>query len=780
MVDERVRAAIGHCAIALALAFVSACGGGGSGSAPPPTSADPPASVPPPSDAPQPPPSEPVPPPSDPGESDAPPPAAPPLVSGLDARPSNDTCLAWEKPASSQDVAVERFTSLTFPEPVNMVQAPHDDETWYVVLIEGVVRKFTRSDPSTTSVFVDIRGPVTKGFEAGLLGMAFHPNYPEDPRVFFKYNAGGNPWLLRITSIATTDGGQTLDPATEQVILTIEKPASNHNGGHLAFGADGYLYIGVGDGGGAGDEHGPIGNGQRLTTLLGKMLRIDVDSAMPYAIPASNPFSQNERCPQAGRESGACPEIYAYGFRNPWRWSFDREDDTLWLGDVGQSRWEEVDIVRPGLNYGWRCREGAHPYSPDTPGCSSATFEEPIAEYSHGVGRSITGGYVYRGNQPTALRGRYVFGDFVNGRLFAWMDAEAPAPREPTPLLSTGLSIVSFAEGNDGELYIVSYGDEGTLHRMVFGSTQEGGTIPTRLSETGCVNPQAPTQPAAGLIPYAINAPFWSDGAEKERWLALPNGTHITVDASGDWHFPIGSVLVKSFRLGGRLLETRLFMRHPDGSWAGYTYEWDAAQTDATLVRSGARRDVGSGQTWIFPSEADCLACHTDAAGRTLGPETAQLNRTLTYPQTGREANQLVTLNHIGLFDAPLPDIATLAAIPDPTDTTAPLDARARSYLHTNCAQCHRPSGPTPSNMDLRYDTALAATNTCNVAPNSGTLGIANARLIAPGNPAASLIVQRMSRRDQHAMPPLASDRSDPDGVALITQWVQAAVDCRL
>jgi mono/diheme cytochrome c family protein len=237
-------------------------------------------------------------------------------------------------------------------------------------------------------------------------------------------------------------------------------------------------------------------------------------------------------------------------------------------------------------------------------------------------------------------------------------------------------------------------------------------------------------------------------------------------------------VLVKSFRAGDRLIETRLFMRHSDGTWGGYTYEWDAAQTDATLLRSGARRDLGGGQTWIFPSEADCLACHTEAAGRALGPETAQLNRTITYPQTGREANELVTLDHIGLFDAPLPELSTLPVLADPTNATLSLEARARSYLHTNCSQCHRPSGPTPSNMDLRYTTALAATNTCNAQPSSGTLGITNARLIAPGNPAASVLVQRMNRRDQHGMPPLGSDRSDTDGVALVTQWVQSLSAC--
>lgn len=762
-----------RCAIALTVISLSACGGGNGGSAAPPSGANPPQT---------PGPSQPQPPQPEPPQPQPPQPQpatpAPLSASGLDARPTNNTCVAWPKPASSQNVSVERFTQLTFRQPVNLVQAPHDDDTWYVVLIEGIVQKFTGTNPTSSSAFVDIRGPVTAGFEAGLLGMAFHPNYPQDPRVFFKYNAGGNPWLLRITSIETADGGNTLNPATEKVILTIEKPLSNHNGGHLAFGPDGYLYIGVGDGGGAGDQHGPTGNGQRLTTMLGKMLRIDVDAAAPYAIPATNPFASNAHCPAAGRESGACPEIFAYGFRNPWRWSFDRENGTLWLGDVGQARWEEVDVVRAGLNYGWRCREGAHDYAPQTPGCSGTTFEEPIVEYPHTVGRSITGGYVYRGGQPTALLGRYLFGDFINGQLFAWMDDAAPAPRQPTPLLSTGLSIVAFAEGNDGELYIVNYGDEGTLHRIVFGAAQDGGTVPANLSKTGCVNPQSPTQPAAGLIPYEINAPFWSDGATKERWIALPEGQRITI-GDGDWEFPVGSVLVKSFRAGARLVETRLLMRHSDGTWAGYTYEWDAAQTDATLLRSGARRDIGGGETWIFPSEADCMACHTDAAGRTLGLETGQLNRTHTYAQTNRSANELATLNHIGLFAAPLPELSTLPVLPEPTNASEPLAARARAYLHTNCSQCHRAGGPTPSSMDLRYTTSFAATNTCNVVPNAGTLGLgASARLVIPGNSAGSILLQRMNRRDQHGMPPLGSVRADTDGVALITQWIDSLSAC--
>jgi mono/diheme cytochrome c family protein len=220
-------------------------------------------------------------------------------------------------------------------------------------------------------------------------------------------------------------------------------------------------------------------------------------------------------------------------------------------------------------------------------------------------------------------------------------------------------------------------------------------------------------------------------------------------------------------------------MRHPDGTWGGFTYEWNAQQTDATLVEGGADRDIGNGQIWRFPSEAQCLECHTDAANRSLGLETSQLNRDFTYTQTGRTANELATLSHIGLLSPPIADSAAEPAMPDPADASAPLGDRARAYLHTNCSQCHRPNGPTPSTMDLRYTTALNATNACNATPQAGDLGIgANARLIAPGSSANSVLVNRANRRDADAMPPLASNEVDTDGVALLTQWIDGLSGC--
>jgi len=707
---------------------------------------------------------------------------AQPGVAGLDARPSNAACLAWQRPTAGSTITLTRFTSLSFTSPVALLQSPNDNARWFVVEQAGIVRSFTGSSASSSDVFIDITDRVVSGGELGLLGMAFHPNYPIDNRVFLSYTNNQSGRVSRVSSFRTTNAGATLDRNTEQILMTVNQPEANHNGGHVAFGPDGYLYIGFGDGGGGGDEHGNPGNGQRLTTLLGKMLRIDVNGASPYTVPSSNPFfsaaNPSDRCPPAGRATGNCPEIYAWGFRNPWRWSFDRANGDLWLGDVGQGVWEEVDFVERGGNYGWRCREGAHDYNTaGTLGCSTSSLIEPVTEYDHTLGVSITGGYVYRGPQTTSLSGRYLFADFGSGRIWAWIPETASQLRQPTQVLDSTISVSSFGEGNDGELYVVNYG--GTLHRIVFQASAGGGAAPATLSATGCVNPSNATQPASGLIPYAINVPFWSDNAVKERFIGLPDGQNISVQQNGDWDFPNGTVLMKHFRIGTRLIETRLFMRHPDGIWGGFTYAWNAQQSDATLVQGGAVRDIGGGQNWIFPSESQCLECHTAVAGRSLGLETAQLNRNFTYPQTGRTANELFTLNAIGTLSPPIINPAAEPTMPDPTDATASLTNRARAYLHENCSQCHRPNGPTPSTMDLRYTTALSATNACGASPQSGDLGLGvNARLIAPGSAANSILIQRMNRRDVQGMPPVGSNLVDTAGVALITQWVNSLSGC--
>jgi uncharacterized repeat protein (TIGR03806 family) len=282
-----------------------------------------------------------------------------------------------------------------------------------------------------------------------------------------------------------------------------------------------------------------------------------------------------------------------------------------------------------------------------------------------------------------------------------------------------------------------------------------------------------------GLVPFGVSAPFWSDDVVKQRWLALPDGTSMTPQTPGRWSLPGGTVLMKNFRLADRLIETRLLMRHPDGVWAGYTYEWNEGQTDANRVVGGKTKVVGS-QTWIYPSEGDCLLCHTDVAGRTLGLETAQLNADFAYPAPGRTANQITTLNTIGLLSPVIAgEPSMLPAYVDPHGNAGTVRERARSFLHANCSQCHQPGGPTPVALDLRYTTALAQTGACNVVPMAGDLGLTNARLIAPGAADSSVLLSRVNRRDAYAMPPLGSTLVDSQSVAVLRQWIQGLTDCQ-
>jgi uncharacterized repeat protein (TIGR03806 family) len=402
-----------------------------------------------------------------------------------------------------------------------------------------------------------------------------------------------------------------------------------------------------------------------------------------------------------------------------------------------------------------------------------------VHAYGRGLGISVTGGYVYRGSAIPDLVGSYLFGDYGSGLIWRLVPSAGGGLNAEQLFDFSNDSLSSFGQGNDGELYVLDIVGGG-LHKIV---PAGGGTptspVPTLLSQTGCVSPQNATLPATGLIPYAPAAAFWSDNATKERWLAIPNGTSIGRDSDGDFSLPNGTVLMKHFRLNNQLVETRLFMRHPDGDWAGYTYEWNAQRTDATLVQGGKTVTVGS-QSWIFPSGNDCLTCHTAAAGFSLGLEAAQLNHDFTYASTGRTANELRTLDAITMFTTPLGDPALQPSMPDPSDTSAPLAQRARAYLHTNCANCHRTGGPTPSSMDLRYSTLLSSTNACGASPSSGDLGIgAAARIIAPGNAANSVLVARMNRRDANGMPPLASGIVDATGVALLQQWINTLTTCQ-
>jgi uncharacterized repeat protein (TIGR03806 family) len=405
--------------------------------------------------------------------------------------------------------------------------------------------------------------------------------------------------------------------------------------------------------------------------------------------------------------------------------------------------------------------------------CSTTgSLIDPLYHYDRSQGDvAVTGGYVYRGTAIPDLVGSYLFGDYASGRIWRLV-ADGQGGYDAEELFDHTSFILSFAQGNDGELFVLDGGVRRIVAAAGSGATP-GISVAPRLSATGCFDSQDPTQPSSGLIPYAVNAPFWSDGADKQRWFAIPDGTTISVTADGDFEFPIGTVLAKHFRLGDELLETRLFMRHPDGDWAGYTYEWNDAGTDADLVIAGKVADR-NGQDWIYPSSGQCMNCHTSAAGFSLGLEVAQLNGDFTYSMTGRTRNQLETLDQIGMFDVPLGNVAALPAFVHPDDASAGVDARARSYLHANCSNCHRDGGPTPVNLDLRAATLLENTNACSIEPSAGNVGIANALIIAPGEPERSVLYARIQSRDASGMPPLASNIVDSAGVALLSDWIAA------
>lgn len=296
--------------------------------------------------------------------------------------------------------------------------------------------------------------------EKGLLGIVFHPKYKSNGKFYIYYSAPGADKKFDHKSILAeykvTSNADIADITSQKIILEIKQPEANHNGGQLAFGPDGFLYIGLGDGGGAGDNHGEKGNGQDLKTLLGKILRIDVDSKYPYTIPPDNPFVSNKE---------ARPEIWAYGLRNPWRFSFDRKTGKLFCADVGQNKWEEIDIIKKGGNYGWRVTEGKHCYNPQI-GCNLTNMEYPIAEYDHSIGISVTGGFVYRGQNIPALQGKYIFGDW-KGKLFYLV--EKNEKWDFNHLSENGnphdikLNINSFGEDESGELYILTQKTTGTL-----------------------------------------------------------------------------------------------------------------------------------------------------------------------------------------------------------------------------------------------------------------------------------------------------------------------------
>lgn len=525
--------------------------------------------------------------------------------------------------------------------------------------------------------------------------------------------------LLRFTS---ADGGLTFDLASMKLLLSSQGGRPTGEAAALALGRDGLLFVALGDA-----EPAPGGP----PTLLGSILRLDV-SGDTYVVPPDNPFVTS---------AGDLAAVWVRGVHEPRGLDVDPETGDLWLTDFS---------ARADTTYVHRIVRG------------SVTDARPMLSLAAPERRvGFAGGHVYRGKLVSALVGRYVY-SALNGVLVA-IDRFGPSGPAQASKVDLGVD-GPIGRSDDGELVVAPA--RGGLLRVVDGSLP--APTPTSLLATKCWDLTAPSGIPAGAIAYDVTTPLWSDGATKERFVVVPRGAKITARADGDLVFPVGTVAVKTFAVDGKRVETRLLVQHDLEDWTGYSYAWNEAGTDAELVSGNREAKLPGGKSWYFPSNADCTACHTPAAGYTLGLEAKQL--------AGR-GDALARLE--ASLDAPLDHAALGTLVPVDAPPPATAEARARSYLHSNCSTCHREGSATGTvvDLDLRSDTPLAKTGLCR-EPQAGDFGLTNARLLAPGDPSRSVLLSRMRTLDERRMPKLASRLVDEAGVTAVESWITTLATC--
>jgi uncharacterized repeat protein (TIGR03806 family) len=748
------------------------------------------------------------------------------------------------------------FPRLTFPEPVRIVEHPRANQL-VVVSKTGQIWMFNNSpeahgkqlllDLSTRTNYPDVG-------EGGVTGFAFHPDFGDagSPNrgyfyVAYRYTPGQSGITTpeqqgynRISRFTLRAGSSEADPSSERVLINQYDRQQWHIGGDMFFGKDGFLYIGVGD---EGHPYSRNDSTQRIDGgLWSGILRIDVNQdlsrgspirrqpreaseinsaadsqvhARPgswpatlsqgYSIPSDNPF----RDPLGSQ----LEEFFAIGLRHPWTISQDPATGEIWCGDVGEDGREQIGIVRKGSNHQWGFREGLDtdgPISLPNPLIGKST--PPILDYSHMVGKAVIGAGVYRGERFPQLRGKFLFSDFMEGQLWA-IDATETGPiamRDNNNLPGGVQFITQLPAGFSAGINAYRLTRDGrVLMAKSAGGAQDGGTIvsleqdahqtpqpPLLLSQTGIFKKIGPhLKPAAGLIPFSLVVPFWSDHAIKSRWIGIPNnGSYNTpaekvqITKDGDLLFPVGTVAIKHFELivtqrkpsVTKRIETRVLVHGTDG-WYGVTYRWNAAGTDARLIDEGQLRTVkirtksggSTTQTWQYPSRTQCMSCHTPLAGGTIGLMTRQLNREQFYPRTGRNANQLATLSNLGVFSSGIrrAEAAKLVTLKATDDRSASLSQRARSYLDANCSYCHQPGG-VRANFDARYTTPFARSGILNgtlVEP----LGIKGGAIVVPGKVSKSILYHRVSSAGKSmSMPPIGKGSVDRVGVKVLADWI--------
>ncbi len=735
---------------------------------------------------------------------------------------------------ATYDVTIA-YTNLIFSQPLYLAQYPGRNYL-VIVEKAGVIRVFPNRPNALASeikVFLDIHSQVFNVSDSGMTCIVFHPEFGQAGStnrgyVYVTYKWRPNPDLganpdfayYRLSRFTVPDGTMAADPNSELVLLQQFDQQMWHDSGCLMFGLDGYLYFGVGDEGGANDQYNVT---QTLDQrLMSGVFRIDVNKNPTTSHPIRRQPFHHPNTPSGWPESFSTnyyvpndnpwvnvaatnlEEYFALGFRNPYRFSQDPATGRIWVGDVGQDTREEVDTLFPGRNYQWAYMEGTAAGPKSRPASVSGIEQTPLWDYPHSGGNNcVVGGYVYHGTNFPGLLGKYVFCDNGSGHIWAMvssngvtLDSVEQIANMPPGSLYGGTS--SCGMDSSGEIYFVKIGGVGAgqIYRLKTIVDFVSDPAPT-LSQLGVFTNLTTLSPVPGFHPYTVNTPLWSDAAVKTRWLAVPtDGTHnsaseqILFSPTNEWSFPAGTVFVKHFELPvndtnsavTQRIETRLLVVDQNKGVYGLTYKWRADGSDADLLTTGTNTNfliTGSGgllrtQVWSFPSRQDCLVCHNPNANYVLGVKTHQLNCPTTYPETGVTDNQLRALGNIGLLGTNYNEAQLggyLKSVPI-TNTSAPLELRVRSYLDSNCSQCHRPGG-VQAYFDARLVTPLAYQGIIQ-GPAHTFITDTNDRVVVPGDLPHSLLHNRANRVGQFQMPPLAKNLVDSNAVSIIASWINS------
>jgi glucose/arabinose dehydrogenase/mono/diheme cytochrome c family protein len=613
------------------------------------------------------------------------------------------------------------------------------------------------SHPEKAELVLNVENHVDDFLQA--LGLAFHPEFQKNRQVFLYYISGTDEDRENRLSRFLMDDKLQIVPGSEENLIKF--PSQGHSGGDIKFGPDGMLYFPIGDLSPAWPPD-PNNAGQNLGSLASSILRIDVDSrdpGLPYHIPNDNPFVNHE---------GARPEIWAYGFRNPWRISFHPETGEVWTGDVGWEMWEMVYRVEKGGNYGWSIQEGPMPIKETQPR-GPTPISPPTATYSHVEGASVTGGYFITSPRLPDLKGAYIYGDYVTGKVWA-LNWDGKRVIRNRSIADTGLPIVTFGQDTKGDLIFLTFPDDGHLYRLVPNpQTDSNNDFPKFLSETGVFQNLKKQEAAPGVYSFSIQAPAWHDGYDSKYWVGVPGTAGIKTDILDIQSFPLiryekpkDTVLVKTVRKAGRNIETQIL--HWDSYWKGYTYQWNEDQKDATLVRKEGLDTMINGNPYRFPGRDECVRCHGSNLNGPLAFFPGQMDR----------EDQLERFSELGIIEETFVDTAKFQPLSNPYDEAASIETRARSWLHINCSHCHRLSGGSGTTSQMNVAAPVDQLNLIESPALRGEFGIENAFLIEPGNPYRSALYYRIATKGAGHMPMIGAKTIDPNGVRLVHDWIRS------